>query len=63
MARELVMAPTHWSVGQAIDNLRKSKTLPQQFYEIIVIEPKTKPIGKIAMTTMLHDKRTTKKEE
>ena len=59
MARELVMAPTHWSVGQAIDNLRKSKTLPQQFYDIIVIDPMSKPIGKIALSTLLRAQRST----
>ena len=32
MQREVVMAPEHWSVGEAIDFLRSSKSLPEQFY-------------------------------
>lgn len=31
MQREVVMAPEHWSVGQAIDYLRRHQDLPEQF--------------------------------
>ena len=57
MARELVMAPTHWNVGQAIDNLRKSKNLPAQFYDVIVVDPMSKPIGKVTLSTLLRARR------
>jgi len=57
MARELVMAPTHWNVGQAIDNLRKSKNLPAQFYDVVVVDPMSKPIGKVTLSTLLRAPR------
>ena len=57
MARELVMAPTHWNVGQAIDNLRKSKNLPAQFYDVVVVDPMSKPIGKVTLSTLLRARR------
>tara|TARA_B110000879_G_scaffold143044_1_gene186023 strand:- start:362 stop:1744 length:1383 start_codon:yes stop_codon:yes gene_type:complete len=59
MARELVMAPTHWNVGQAIDNLRKSKNLPSQFYDVVVVDPMSKPIGKVTLSTLLRARRST----
>ena len=59
MARELVMAPTHWNVGQTIDNLRKSKNLPSQFYDVVVVDPKSKPIGKVTLSTLLWARRST----
>ena len=59
MARELVMAPTHWNVGQTIDNLRKSKNLPSQFYDVVVVDPMSKPIGKVTLSTLLRAHRST----
>ena len=59
MARELVMAPTHWNVGQTIDNLRKSKNLPSQFYDVVVVDPMSKPIGKVTLSTLLRARRST----
>ncbi|MDB9850897.1 magnesium transporter [Amylibacter sp.] len=59
MARELVMAPTHWNVGQTIDNLRKSKNLPSQFYDVVVVDPMSKPIGKVTLSTLLRARGST----
>ena len=59
MARELVMAPTHWNVGQTIDSLRKSKNLPSQFYDVVVVDPMSKPIGKVTLSTLLRARRST----
>ena len=59
MARELVMAPTHWNVGQTIDHLRKSTNLPMQFYDVVVIDPMSKPIGKVPLSTLLRAQRST----
>jgi magnesium transporter len=59
MARELVMAPTHWNVGQTIDSLRKDTDLPMQFYDVVVVDPRTKPIGKVPLSTLLTASRET----
>jgi magnesium transporter len=53
MARELVMAPTHWTVGQAIESLRADLDLPDQFYDLVVVDPMSKPIGKVPLHALL----------
>lgn len=45
MQRETVVAPEHWTVGEAIDFLRKSDHLPDQFYHVILVDPRIKPVG------------------
>ncbi|MDJ1016313.1 MAG: magnesium transporter, partial [Paracoccaceae bacterium] len=42
MQREVVRAPEHWNVGDAIDSLRASEDhhLPEQFYHVILVDPK-----------------------
>ena len=35
MQREVVMAPEHWTVGQAIDFMRANDDLPEQFYHVV----------------------------
>ncbi|GLQ34627.1 magnesium transporter MgtE [Amylibacter marinus] len=53
MQREVVMAPTHWNIGQAIDFLRSSGGLPDEFYEVILVDPRLKPVGKVALFSLL----------
>ena len=36
MQREVVIAPEHWSVGEAIDFLRGTDVLPDQFYHCLL---------------------------
>ncbi len=43
MQRELVIAPEHWDVGQAIDYMRSEDDLPEQFYHVILIDPRMRP--------------------
>lgn len=60
MQRELVMAPTHWTVGEAIDYLRSEKDLPDQFYDVVMVDPKLKPVGKVALSRLVSSSRVTK---
>jgi magnesium transporter len=57
MQREVVMAPEHWNVGQAIDFLRRSEDLPEQFYHMILIDPRMKPTGYVTLGKLLGAKR------
>ena len=57
MQRELVMAPMHWTVGQAIDHLRKQQDLPEQFYHMILVDPRMKPVGYVTLGRLLGAKR------
>jgi magnesium transporter len=45
MQRETVVAPEDWTVGQAIDYLRKAEHLPDQFYHVILVDPQESPVG------------------
>lgn len=60
MQRELVMAPDHWTVGEAIDFLRKDKDLPEQFYDVVMVNPKLTPVGKVPLSSLLSAARKTK---
>lgn len=58
MQRELVVAPEHWNVGNTIDFLRgNKKKLPEQFYHIIVVDPRMRPIGYVTLGKLLASKR------
>jgi len=57
MQRELVMAPTHWTVGQAIDYLREEKDLPDQFYDVVIIDPRMRPVGKVPLSQLMSSRR------
>ena len=57
MQREVVMAPEHWTVGQAIDYLRRHQDLPEQFYHMILIDPRMWPTGYVTLGKLLGAKR------
>ena len=45
MQRELVAIPSHWTVGETIDFLRSEKELPDDFYDLFVVDETHKPVG------------------
>ena len=57
MQREVVMAPEHWNVGQAIDYMRASEDLPEQFYHVVVVDPRAHPIGNVTLGRIMASKR------
>ncbi|MCU0825956.1 MAG: magnesium transporter [Tabrizicola sp.] len=57
MQRETVVAPDHWTVGEAIDFLRKSTTLPDQFYHVILVDPRMVPVGYVTLGRVLSSGR------
>ncbi|MBE9639734.1 magnesium transporter [Salipiger mangrovisoli] len=57
MQREVVMAPEHWNVGEAIDFLRSSEDLPEQFYHIILVDPKLRPVGNVTLGKLMASRR------
>lgn len=59
MQREVVMAPEHWNVGQAIDYLRRQTDLPEQFYHMILVDPRMRPTGYVTLGKLLGAKRKT----
>jgi magnesium transporter len=63
MQRDFIAVPSYWTVGQTIDYMREHDDLPDDFYEIFVVDPKMKPIGSLALNRLLRAKRTVKVEE
>lgn len=49
MQREVVMAPEHWNVGQIIDFMRNSDDLPEQFYHVVLVDPRLHPVGNVTL--------------
>lgn len=57
MQREVVTAPEHWTVGEAIDFLRVADNLPDQFYHVILIDPRIRPLGYVTLGRLLSSRR------
>ncbi|MFX0541149.1 magnesium transporter [Roseovarius sp. S4756] len=57
MQREVVMAPEHWNVGEAIDYMRNQQELPEQFYHIILVDPKLHPVGNVTLGKLMASRR------
>jgi len=60
MQRELVVAPEHWDVGQAIDYMRSEDDLPEQFYHVILIDPRMRPTGYVTLGRIMGSPRKVK---
>ncbi len=57
MQREVVTAPEHWTVGDAIDFLRRADWLPEQFYHVVLVDPRHRPTGYVTLGKLLSSKR------
>ena len=57
MQRETVVAPEHWTVGEAIDYLRTADWLPEQFYHVILVDPRLHPVAYVTLGKLLSSKR------
>ena len=53
MQRETVVAPEHWTVGEAIDHLRSADWLPEQFYHVILVDPRMHPVAYVTLGRIL----------
>ncbi|KKL76521.1 hypothetical protein LCGC14_2044080, partial [marine sediment metagenome] len=59
MQREVVTAPEHWTVGDAIDYMRTHQDLPDQFYHIILVDPRHRPQGYVTLGKVMSSRRET----
>ncbi|WP_317055208.1 magnesium transporter [Roseovarius rhodophyticola] len=57
MQREVVMAPEHWNVGEAIDFIRNQEDLPDQFYHVTLVDPRLKPVGNVTLGKLMSSRR------
>ncbi|PXW81886.1 magnesium transporter [Ruegeria sp. P4] len=58
MQREVVTAPEHWTVGQAIDHMREADELPEQFYHVVIVDPRMHPVGQVTLGRLMSSRRT-----
>jgi magnesium transporter len=63
MQRDLVAVPAHWTVGEAIDYLRSEKELPDDFYDLFVVDATHKPAGSVPLSRVLRSPRSTRLSE
>jgi magnesium transporter len=57
MQRDLVAVPEFWTVGQTIDYLRNKQELPDEFYDLFIVNPRFQPVGAIPLSRILRSKR------
>jgi magnesium transporter len=57
MQREFIAVPAYWTVGQLIDYCRESADLPDEFYEIFVVDPRQRPIGSVPLYRAMRTER------
>jgi len=57
MQREVVSAPEHWDVGQAIDHMRASDDLPEAFYHVVLVDPRFHPSGHVTLGKLMSSPR------
>lgn len=57
MQVEVVRVPEHWTVGETIDFLRSGVDLPDQFYHVILVDPRMKPVGYVTLGRVLSSRR------
>ncbi len=57
MQRELVIAPENWRVGDAIDYLRSSENLPEQFYHVTLVDGKMHPVANVSLGRLMAARR------
>lgn len=54
MQREIVAVPEHWTVGETIDHLRaQAGHLPEEFYHVILTDPRMKPTAYVTLGRLL----------
>ena len=57
MQRDVCAVPDHWNVGQVIDYLRATEELPDDFWEVFVVNAAHHPVGTTKLSTILRTPR------
>jgi magnesium transporter len=62
MQTEFIALPPFWTVGKTIDFMRDSEDLPERFYNLYVVDPAHKLVGRVALDRLLRTRRPAKIE-
>ncbi len=57
MQTDFIAIPPFWTVGQTIDYLRGEKELPDEFFQLYVVDPSYRVLGTIPLDKFLRAKR------
>ncbi|MDG1995583.1 MAG: magnesium transporter [Emcibacteraceae bacterium] len=57
LQRNLVSVPGQWSVGKVIDHFRTEEDLPDDFYEVFIVDPMHHPVGTVALNKIIRSDR------
>lgn len=57
MQREVVVVPSAWTLGETIDYMRAAEDLPDDFYDLYIVDPRHHPIGFIPLSRILRTRR------
>ena len=57
MQREVVAVPEYWTVGQTLTYLRAHPDLPDDFYDIFLVDPRFKVVGDVPLSRVLRSER------
>ncbi len=63
MQTDFIAIPPFWSVGQTIDYLRVEKDLPDEFYQLYVVDPSYRVLGTISLDKFLRARRQVRIED
>ena len=64
MQREFVAAPLFWTVGDAIDHMRKAgEDLPDLFFEIFIVDEMFRPVGAVPVSALMRSQREVKLDQ
>ncbi|MBK5952255.1 magnesium transporter [Rhodobium orientis] len=63
MQTDFIAVPPFWTVGQTIDYLREAEELPEEFYQIFVVDPGFRLQGTLPLDALLRSKRPQKISE
>jgi magnesium transporter len=63
MQTDFIAIPPFWTVGQVIDYLRTEKDLPDEFYQLYVVDAAYKVLGTLPLDKFLRAQRATKIDE
>jgi magnesium transporter len=50
----------HWTVGETIDHLRSARELPDDFYDLFVVDPTHRPVGSVPLSRAMRSPRATR---
>jgi magnesium transporter len=63
MQTEFIAIPPFWTVGQTIDYMRSEQDLPDEFFQLYVVDPSYQVLGTIPLDKFLRSKRDVRVED